>query len=104
MLKYIHYKFNICVIYANVINSQATDNGWPEIMRVSPLLDWEFAHVWDYLLSFKVPYCCLYDEGYTSLGNVDNTLKNPQLLNEDTGAYYPAYRLLKSTKERSGRM
>ncbi|XP_065160034.1 uncharacterized protein [Atheta coriaria] len=89
---------------ANLRHFQATDNGWPEIMRVSPLLDWEFAHVWDYLLSFKVPYCCLYDEGYTSLGNVDNTLKNPQLLNEDTGAYYPAYRLLKSTKERSGRM
>lgn len=85
----------------NLQHFKMTDNGWPEVMRVSPLLDWDYGEVWDYLLDFKVPYCGLYDQGYTSLGNVDNSDRNPDLYYN--GSYLPAYKLLDGSKERSGR-
>lgn len=87
---------------------QITDSDWPQVMRVFPLLDWHYSHIWDYLLYFKVPYCSLYDIGYTSLGNVENTIKNPSLLWHDVlqekKVYLPAYKLLESEKERNGRL
>lgn len=39
------------------------DEGWPDIMRVSPLLDWSYGDIWDYILKEKVEYCPLYDRG-----------------------------------------
>lgn len=84
-----------------------TDENWPQFMRVSPLLDWRYSEIWDYLLTFNVPYCSLYDKGYTSLGNMKNTVRNPQLQETNcengTPTYLPAYKLLNETKERSGR-
>ncbi|KAF5278814.1 hypothetical protein FQR65_LT03501 [Abscondita terminalis] len=82
-----------------------TDKDWPQVMRVSPLLDWHYSQIWDYLLHLKVPYCGLYDDGYTSLGSATNTLPNPYLaVDNDTNSYYlPAYKLLDASKERSGR-
>ncbi|KAG5893180.1 hypothetical protein JTB14_000440 [Gonioctena quinquepunctata] len=86
---------------------QMTDPGWPQIMRVSPLLEWHYSDIWDYLLYYKVPYCKLYDMGYTSLGNSSNTIRNPSLsyYNVELGAdsYLPAYKMLNESKERSGR-
>lgn len=85
-----------------------TDHNWPQVMRVSPLLDWHYSEIWDYLLYYHVPYCNLYDEGYTSLGSVHNTIKNPNLLynmdEEDSETYLPAYKLLDGNSERSGRI
>ncbi|XP_022905369.2 FAD synthase-like [Onthophagus taurus] len=85
---------------------QMTDSSWPQVMRISPLLDWNYSDIWDYLLYFQVPYCDLYDQGYTSLGSINNTIKNPSLLykigcNEEV--YLPAYKLLDGSKERDGR-
>ncbi|KAJ8919830.1 hypothetical protein NQ315_006359 [Exocentrus adspersus] len=86
---------------------QMTDRDWPQVMRVSPLLDWHYSDIWDYLLYYKVPYCKLYDMGFTSLGNASNTIRNPSLLYKDIylGAevYLPAYKMLNENKERSGR-
>ncbi|KNC53873.1 uncharacterized protein AMSG_09826 [Thecamonas trahens ATCC 50062] len=82
----------------------ATDDGWPALMRVFPLLHWSYKHVWDFLRLFRVPYCELYDDGYTSLGDVHNTLRNPHLLSDsDSEAYLPAYALTDDSQERSGR-
>ena len=76
--------------------------GWPEFQRIFPILDWSFKDVWEFLRSEKLPYCSLYDQGYTSLGEKHNSRPNPSLLQED-GSYLPAYRLENQEEERLSR-
>ncbi|KAJ2650772.1 3'-phosphoadenosine 5'-phosphosulfate sulfotransferase, partial [Coemansia sp. RSA 1285] len=78
-----------------------TDADWPEFMRVNPVLDWAFEDVWGGIREMGVQYCCLYDQGYTSLGDVDSTKRNPALLKD--GCYQPAWSLVDRCLERSGR-
>lgn len=74
-------------------------------MRINPMLDWNCANVWEYLLKKKVPYCSLYDVGYTSIGNTKNTRPNPNLASKDRpGTFLPAYELLDDSLERAGRI
>jgi len=85
---------------------QKTDEGWPSFTRVNPLLDWTYSQIWSFLRDLKVPYCCLYDKGYTSLGSRSNTQVNPKLkrVAPDATLYYlPAYMLSDPDQERSGR-
>lgn len=35
---------------------------------VNPIIDWTEADVWDFIKENKLPYCKLYDEGFTRLG------------------------------------
>ena len=37
---------------------------------VNPIIDWTDADVWEFIRSYKVPYCLLYDEGFKRLGCV----------------------------------
>jgi FAD synthetase len=68
------------------------------------MLDWDCADVWDYLLKNKVPYCSLYEVGYTSIGNKKNTMPNPHLASKEfPGTFRPAYKLLDDSLERAGR-
>ncbi|XP_066256332.1 uncharacterized protein [Euwallacea similis] len=84
---------------------QMTDSDWPQVMRCSPFLNWHYTDIWDYILYYNVPYCKLYDYGYTSLGNAVNTIRNPNLLffDGEKNVYLPAYKMLKEKNERSGR-
>lgn len=49
-----------------------------------------------------VPYCILYDQGYTSLGSTFNTFPNP-LLQTLEGTFRPAWQLEDGSSERAGR-
>ncbi|KAI8920964.1 hypothetical protein DFJ77DRAFT_448105 [Powellomyces hirtus] len=84
---------------------QMTDPGWPDLMRVHPILDWDYPMIWQAMAKLHIPYCVLYDHGYTSLGGIDNTQPNPTLRNPVLSrGYEPAHKLLDGTKERDGRI
>ncbi|KAL7301222.1 hypothetical protein TKK_0006187 [Trichogramma kaykai] len=81
-----------------------TDPDWPRLMRVCPILKWSYRQVWKFLLDHEVPYCSLYDEGYTSLGSRGTTTKNPLLQHPNNPLrYLPAYTLADDSTERQGR-
>ena len=58
---------------------QMTDSNWPQFIRLQPLLEWNLANVWSFLLYSGEPICPLYRYGYTSLGGINNTIPNPYL-------------------------
>lgn len=57
---------------------------------------------------YQLPYCSLYDGGYTSLGTVKDTLPCPALkkvhVEGDSPEYWPAYMLKDWQQERAGRI
>ncbi|KAL2509299.1 phosphoadenosine phosphosulfate (PAPS) reductase family protein [Forsythia ovata] len=82
--------------------------GWPPFMRVNPILDWSYSDVWAFLLTCKVQYCSLYDQGYTSIGSINDTVPNSLLSvsNSSNGKekFRPAYMLPDGRLERAGRV
>jgi phosphoadenosine phosphosulfate reductase len=51
--------------------AKASIVGWDKkfhLVKVSPLANWTKKHVWDRILSSKIPYNPLHDQGYTSIG------------------------------------
>lgn len=77
---------------------QETDHNWPKFLRIHPILHWHYVDVWDFLLACGVPYCSLYDQGYTSLGGIDNT--QPNMFLQVGESYLPAYMLEEYADER----
>ena len=92
-----------------------TDRGWPEFMRIHPVIDWHYAEIWTFILELGVQYCRLYDLGYTSLGGTTDTYPNPALAVQKDGyemeqgrfagasKFRPAYELIEDGEERLGR-
>lgn len=35
---------------------------------INPIIDWEEDDVWEFIKTYNVPYCTLYDKGYKRLG------------------------------------
>lgn len=67
----------------------------------------KYNEIWKFLREFNLPYCSLYDLGYTSLGSTLDTLPNPYLRNLQSTSeikYYPAYMLCDYRQERAGRV
>lgn len=79
-----------------------TDKDWPQFMRVNPVIDWHYTEIWTFIRHLQIPFCCLYDRGYSSLGGVSNTRPNPALKIEGDG-FRPAYELVRDEQERLGR-
>ncbi|KAI4349103.1 hypothetical protein L6164_009740 [Bauhinia variegata] len=79
--------------------------GWPPFMRVNPILDWSYRDVWAFLLTCKVQYCSLYDQGYTSIGSIYDTVPNSLLsISSSSNKFKPAYLLSDGRLERAGRV
>jgi FAD synthetase len=74
------------------------DADWPPYVRVLPLLHYTYSEVWEAILRLKLPYCCLYDRGYTSLGSRASTRPSPELEGR------PAHTLTEEGLERGGRV
>jgi FAD synthetase len=103
----------------NLSHRNMTDPGWPSFERVNPIINWSYCDIWEFLRRLNVPYCKLYDQGYTSLGSTYNTFPNPALLITSSSShseadvltptlincprYKPAYELHDGSLERSGR-
>ncbi|KAJ5714608.1 uncharacterized protein N7483_011789 [Penicillium malachiteum] len=95
---------------AKLTHFDRTDGGWPDFMRIHPVIDWHYAEIWAFIRHLGLRYCSLYDMGYTSLGGTSDTLPNPRLRREDDkessesdGGYLPAYKLMQDLEERLGR-
>lgn len=102
---------------AHLTHFDMTDGNWPRFMRIHPVIDWHLNEIWAFLRSPLLAdrkngkdfleYCDMYDQGYTSLGGVGDTLRNPKLKYADpeTGdeKYKPAYTLTADWEERLGR-
>src|SRR5262249_13455032 len=95
--------------YSSLLQAwQPTDPDWPPLIRIHVVLDWSYAEIWQYLREHHVPYCSLYDRGFTSLGSVERTRPNPLLLRSAKdmrdNVYAPAWALDDETQERAGRI
>jgi FAD synthetase len=100
---------------AHLTHFDPTDHNWPPFMRIHPVIDWHLSEIWCFLRSPHLKdletggplrYCPIYDEGYTSLGGVNDTLKNPKLKARDENGreyYRPAYEMTEDEGERLGR-
>ena len=105
--------YNISAVFLGVRNSdfkkpiqdefEPTTEGWPEAMRVMPILKWNYHDIWEYITILKIPVCSLYEKGYTSIGSKIDTLPNPNLFDIENGTYKHARFLENAADERKGR-
>lgn len=46
---------------------------------LNPIIDWSDAEVWEFIKTYNVPYCDLYDKGYKRLGCIGCPMSGQQL-------------------------
>ena len=80
---------------------QTSSASWPAFVRAHPLFEWSYRQVWAFLRGTGLPYCALYDKGYTSIGTRFDTVPNEALRAGE--GFLPAYLLEDESLERSNR-
>ena len=50
---------------------------------LNPIIDWTDKEVWDFIKLRNLPYCSLYDEGFTRLGCIGCPLSGPNGMKRD---------------------
>ncbi|OIW28903.1 phosphoadenosine phosphosulfate reductase [Coniochaeta ligniaria NRRL 30616] len=81
-----------------------TDKDWPQFMRVNPVIDWHYVEIWAFIRHLDIPFCSLYQQGFSSLGGMTNTRPNPALaIDASAKRFRPAYELVRDDEERLGR-
>jgi 3'-phosphoadenosine 5'-phosphosulfate sulfotransferase (PAPS reductase)/FAD synthetase len=88
--------------FASMSAFAPTDGDWPSFMRINPILEWTYSEIWYFMRKLKLPYCTLYDRGYTSVDNTLNTVPNQDLVRDD-GSFRPAFYLENQDAERKSR-
>lgn len=56
---------------------------------VNPIVDWEDDDVWEFIRTYKIPYCQLYDEGFKRLGCIGCPMSTHRIEELDR---YPKYK------------
>lgn len=83
-----------------------TDHSWPSFVRINPILEWSYQQVWDFIRHLEIPYCDLYNQGYSSFGAKSESRRNSSLLRHDFDGksyYMPAWCLADHQDERHSR-
>ena len=62
---------------------------WKGKRMIRPIIDWTDEDVWEFIKSYNIPYCELYDQGFTRLGCVGCPLSSNQEKELDM---YPKYK------------
>ena len=60
---------------------------------VNPIIDWEDEDVWEFIHTYNIPYCELYDKGWKRLGCIGCPLGGARGQNRDFESY-PKYKKL----------
>lgn len=60
-------------------------------VMVNPIVDWTDEEVWEYIRQQNLPYCELYDQGYTRIGCIGCPLAGAEKMKRDFERY-PKYR------------
>lgn len=77
---------------------------------LNPIIDWTKKDVWEFIRFYKLPYCCLYDEGYERIGcilcpmaSLNNRLRDIKRYPNFVKAYKKAFRKMLDYRIKKGK-
>ena len=74
------------------METQMTRNCMQRSIRIlNPIIDWTTEDVWEFIKTYNVPYCKLYDEGYARLGCIGCPMATKEMIHRGFERY-PKYK------------
>ena len=58
--------------------------------NLNPIIDWSDEEVWEFIKTERIPYCCLYDEGFERIGCIGCPMASKK--REQQFQRYPSYK------------